>query len=260
MDVDEALTWLADVAHENLGTEIDLRTSDGWSRGFARRPDGSLAGVSTHSPGQWFLEAESPAATADLVAQVADDAQRAGGWPAKVTTSGVVKQWLRPLLAAHGVVPVREHDLLAMACHKPPGNGEGRWATPTDRPTLEQYQTLYNAERRTTIAPDWDNLLRRRSVAVLERGGRNGPPTPPALPRSEEPGRIPRAAGAAWRSESPHSSSANCCANVPLYTSWSMTTTCPPSPSTGRCSSSHPAPVTWDICRPTPRRAASGEP
>ena len=172
MDVDEALRWLADVAQENLGTEIALRTSDGWSRGFARRPDGSLAGVSTHSPGQWFLEAESPAATADLVAQVADDAQRADGWPAKVTTSGAVKHWLRPLLTAHGVAPVREHDLLAMACHKPPGNGEGRWATPTDRPTLEQYQTLYNAERRTTIAPDWDNLLRRRSVAVLERDGR----------------------------------------------------------------------------------------
>ena len=70
------------------------------------------------------------------------------------------------------MTPVREHDLLAMACRTPPGAGEGRWATLADQPALERYQALYNAERRTTIAPDWDSLLRRPAVAVLERDGR----------------------------------------------------------------------------------------
>jgi ribosomal protein S18 acetylase RimI-like enzyme len=172
-EVDEALTWLAEVAHENLGTEIALRAPGGWNVAFARRPDGSLAGVSAHAPGgQWFLEADGPAATADLVGEVSGAAQATGRWPVKVTTSGAVKNWLGPLLAEHDVVPVREHDLLAMACHKALGDGEGRWATPADRPALERYQALYNQERRTTLAPNWDVLLGRAAVAVLERDGR----------------------------------------------------------------------------------------
>ncbi|HEV3365665.1 MAG TPA: hypothetical protein VG795_16295, partial [Acidimicrobiia bacterium] len=94
-----AQMWLADVAHENLGTEIALRASRGWNVAFSRRPDGRLSGVSAHlSGGQWFLEADGPAATADLVREVAGAARTAGRWPAKVTTSGAVKNWLRPLL------------------------------------------------------------------------------------------------------------------------------------------------------------------
>jgi ribosomal protein S18 acetylase RimI-like enzyme len=172
-DVDEALTWLAVVAHENLGTEIALRASEEWTRAFARRPDGSLAGVSAHAPGgQWFLEADGPAATADLVAKVAGAARAAGRWPVKVTTSGAVKSWLRPRLAEHDVGAVREHDLLAMTCNRAVGEGEGRWATAADRPALERYQRLYNEERRTALAPNWDVLLDRAAVAVLERDGR----------------------------------------------------------------------------------------
>ena len=167
-----ALAWLAEHAHDTLGTEIALRSGSA-DRGFdvvvARAADGSLTGVSVSSPsGQWFLEAASAGATAELVTC----AGRGGRWPAKVTASGVVKVWLRPLLAERGVVPVREHDLLAMVCRKAPDGGEGRWGTPADRPALERYQGLYNDERRTSIAPDWDSVLRRPAIAVLEEDGR----------------------------------------------------------------------------------------
>jgi ribosomal protein S18 acetylase RimI-like enzyme len=172
-EVEEALAWLGEVAHENLGTEIALRAAVTGQIGFARRADGRLAGVSVSSlGGQWFLEADGPAATADLVVDVAGAARAAGRWPSKVTTSGAVKNWLQPLLAERDMTPVRQHDLLAMVCSKPPAGAEGRWATLADRLPLERYQTLYNQERRTTIAPDWESLLRRPAVAVLERGGR----------------------------------------------------------------------------------------
>jgi ribosomal protein S18 acetylase RimI-like enzyme len=172
-DVDEALAWLAEHAHENLGTEIALRAAADRTADvvFARRSDGSLAGVSVSSPGgQWFLEADGPGATADLVEGLA--AAGSERWPGKVTASGAVKPWLRPLLVAQGVGPVREHDLLAMACRKPLGVGEGRWATLADRSALLRYQDLYNQERRTTISPDWDSVLRRPAIAVLEQNGR----------------------------------------------------------------------------------------
>jgi ribosomal protein S18 acetylase RimI-like enzyme len=172
-EVEEALTWLGEVAHENLGTEIGLRAAVTGQISFARRPDGHLAGVSVSSPGgQWFLEADGPTATADLVADVAAAARAAGSWPSKVTTSGAVKSWLRPLLAERDMAPVRQHDQLAMVCSKLPAAAEGRWATLADRLALERYQTLYNQERGTTITPDWESLLRRPAVAVLERDGR----------------------------------------------------------------------------------------
>jgi ribosomal protein S18 acetylase RimI-like enzyme len=172
VEVEEALAWLAEVANENLGTEIAFRSAVADQIGFARRADGQLAGVSVFSPGgQWFLEAEGLRPTADLVVQVARVAAAAGSWPSKVTSSGAVKTWLCPLLAERGMVPVRQHDLLAMVCSTPPGGAEGRWATRTDQPALERYQTLYNQERRTIVAPDWESLLRRPAVAVLERDG-----------------------------------------------------------------------------------------
>jgi predicted GNAT family acetyltransferase len=59
-----------------------------------------------------------------------------------------------------------------MVCRTAPGPGEGRWASPADRPALERYQAAYNEERHTTTAPDWDRLTSRPSVAVLERDGR----------------------------------------------------------------------------------------
>jgi len=168
----EAVDWLAEHAHENLGTEIVLRggpSGPAW-RVVTSHQGGELAGVSVSSPGgQWFLEATGPDAVGELVAAV-----DGGGpsWPAKLTVSGAVKAWVRPLLLELGAVIVREHDLLAMACHQPPEGGEGRWATAAvDRPALERYQAAYNQERGTTTAPDWDTLLRRPAVAVLEADG-----------------------------------------------------------------------------------------
>jgi len=171
-DVEDALAWLAAHAHENLGTEIALRQAlPGSDIAFVRDGEGKLASVSISAPaGQWFLEANGLDATAELVAAVASRPSRR--WPAKATVSGTLKPWLQPLLAEHGVGPVREHDLLAMVCRRPAAGADGRWATPADRPALERYQTLYNEERRTTIAPDWDSLLARQTVAVLEAEGR----------------------------------------------------------------------------------------
>lgn len=170
---EEALAWLAERAHEKLGTEIAFRNAGrfGWHVDAVAGPDGRLGGLSVSSPGgQWHLEATSLAATAELVDVVALRSRR--GWPARVTTPGTVKGWLQPALAERKVVPFREHDQLAMVCRTPLAGGEGRWATPADRPALERYQALYNEERRTTIAPDWDTALQHRTIAVLESDGR----------------------------------------------------------------------------------------
>ena len=173
-EIDGALAWLAQHARENLGTEISLRQAGPDQHvSFAYRTGGGLAGVSVATPGgQWFLEADSLAATSDLVTDVGALAASAGRWPAKLTVSGALKPWLGPLLAGQGVAPVREHDLLAMVCSRPSAGGEGRWAREADRPALERYQELYNAERRTAITPDWGRVLERRTVAVLEEAGR----------------------------------------------------------------------------------------
>jgi ribosomal protein S18 acetylase RimI-like enzyme len=168
----DAIDWLAEHAHENLGTEITLQSAAAGRAldvAFAHQ-DGKLAGVSVSSPGgQWFLEATGSDAVLELVASLL--APEGPGWPSKVTASGRVKAWLRPVLEREGVI-LREHDLLAMACRKPSEAGHGRWATPADRPALERYQAAYNEERRTTTAPDWDELLSRPAVAVTEHGGR----------------------------------------------------------------------------------------
>jgi ribosomal protein S18 acetylase RimI-like enzyme len=135
------------------------------------RLHGGLTGVSAWAPGgQWFLEATGAGAVDEILSLVlrSDGPQ----WPTKVTASGKIKAWLRPRLIERGAVVNREHDLLAMACRKPPSGGEARWATAADRPMLERYQAAYNQERGTTTAPDWDMLLRRPVVAVLEEDGR----------------------------------------------------------------------------------------
>jgi ribosomal protein S18 acetylase RimI-like enzyme len=130
-----------------------------------------LCGVSASTQGgQWFLEATGPDAVGRLVPAILPSDGTL--WPTKVTASGQVKAWLRPRLLECGAVVNREHDLLAMACHKPPDGGEGRWADTSDRPALERYQAAYNEERRTTTAPDWPALLRRKALAVLEQDGR----------------------------------------------------------------------------------------
>jgi ribosomal protein S18 acetylase RimI-like enzyme len=168
----EAVDWLAEHAHQSLGTEMVVQRAGpdpAWRILLSRR-HGELSGVSASTPaGQWFLEATGPDAVGELVSAVLRS--DAAGWPTKVTASGQVKVWLRPQLLECGAVVNREHNLLAMACHKPPDGGEGRWAGASDRAALERYQAAYNEERRTTTAPDWSELLRRPAVAVLEEDG-----------------------------------------------------------------------------------------
>lgn len=170
--VAEAVDWLAEHAHDNLGTEVALRdVASGQVRDvvLAHR-DGALAGVSVSSAGgQWFLEATGPDAVSELVASVL--APGAPGRPSKVTVSGRVKAWLRPMVVEAGIIG-REHDLLAMVCRESLKAGDGRWATNADRPALERYQAAYNQERRTSTAPEWEELLSRPAVAVLENEGR----------------------------------------------------------------------------------------
>ncbi len=167
-----ALDWLADHAHENLGTEMALRRSAAGDAWHVTRSGvgGELTGVSVWTPGgRWFLEATGPEAVDDLVSVALRP--DGGDWPTKVSASGTVKAWLRPGLLERGAVIHREHDLLAMACRHPPDGAEGRWATAADRPALERYQAAYNEERRTTTAPEWDTVLRHPAVAVLEKDG-----------------------------------------------------------------------------------------
>jgi hypothetical protein len=137
------------------------------------------------------------------------------------------------------MTPVREHDLLAMTCIAASEEGEGRWAVLADRPALERYQTLYNEERRTTLAPAWESLLRRASVAVLEREGC----IVAVVKRTADTTRYATMGGtwkdpptedAVWPSASPPSLSVNCSATVRPSTSSPTTTTSPPSPSTAR--------------------------
>jgi ribosomal protein S18 acetylase RimI-like enzyme len=174
-DADEALEWLAEHAHENLGTEIAVRAAaahGGWDVVLARGREGALAGVSVSAPGaQWYLEAEGVEAAGELVAGVAVGVGRVVGWPVKLRTSGALKAPVQPLLGGVGLAPWREHDQLVMVCREAPPGGAGRWATAADLPALERYQTLYNAERRTNLAPDWDRLLRRPAIAVLDHDG-----------------------------------------------------------------------------------------
>lgn len=171
----EAMAWLAEHAHENLGTELALRAvaagADQW-RVATAGPPGGLSGVAVWSPaGQWFLEADNEAAARHLATSVA---QASEPRPTKVTTSGTVKRWLRPWLAEQGDAAriAREHDLWVMTCQTAPTGPEGRWATHTDREQLEHYQGAYNEERHTATVTDWDALVDRRAVAVLERSGR----------------------------------------------------------------------------------------
>ena len=172
---DEALDWLARHAHENVGTEIALRAASahgGWDVAFARGRDRRLVGVSVSTAGgQWYLDTDGAEAAGVLVAAVAAGAGPEGDWPVKIRTSGAGKGRLRPLLAGRGLAPWREHDQLVMVCRQPPPGAAGRWATAADRPALERYQALYNAERRTSLAPDWDRLLRHPLIAVLDHDG-----------------------------------------------------------------------------------------
>jgi predicted GNAT family acetyltransferase len=166
--IQDSLNWLAQTSHENLGTEVFLSS-------FVRnqkekvnivREEGQVRAVSVVTPaGLWFLESANALAAQKLVSQICRIK-----CPRKITVSEQVATWIRSTLVKNSQL-VREHKLLAMRCSKTFNNIDGRWASLADIDTLQCYQNAYNSERKTSIQPNWENLLTNRQVAVLERDG-----------------------------------------------------------------------------------------
>ena len=93
------------------------------------------------------------------------------GFPNKIITSIQAKQWIRPLFLEHLQLE-REYNQLVMTCTKSLLNGKGRWASMQDQPALRAYEKAYIAERGNgNINRDWNNLIKKRQVALLEYSG-----------------------------------------------------------------------------------------
>ncbi len=93
------------------------------------------------------------------------------GFPNKITTSMQVKQWIRPLFLEYLELE-REYDQLVMTCTQSLLDGKGRWASLQDKPMLMAYEKEYIAERGNgNINRDWNSLIKKRQVAVLEYSG-----------------------------------------------------------------------------------------
>lgn len=163
----QAADWLSLHCHENLGAEILLRGRTKRPLGLAHiaRRGGAFCGVSVLSAsGGWYLEASDAETAVALVEAMPVDR------PKRLTTVAAVRDWAHPAVEARWKI-ARHHRLLSMTCVQAEG-GQGRWATDADVPMLEEYQRLYNAERRTTTQARWNDALARKQVAVLEDGGR----------------------------------------------------------------------------------------
>ncbi|NJL49356.1 MAG: hypothetical protein HC929_20310 [Leptolyngbyaceae cyanobacterium SM2_5_2] len=63
------------------------------------------------------------------------------GCPQRIATSLPSRDWLRPRLLRNYQLQ-REHSSLIMVCTQVPPQGQGRWATPNDIPTLQAYADL----------------------------------------------------------------------------------------------------------------------
>ncbi|MGB3654784.1 MAG: GNAT family N-acetyltransferase [Rivularia sp. (in: cyanobacteria)] len=93
------------------------------------------------------------------------------GFPKKIITSIQVKQWIRPLFLEHLQLE-REYDQLVMTCTQSLLDGEGRWASLQDKPMLMAYEQEYIKERGNgNPNRDWNSLIKKRQVAVLEYSG-----------------------------------------------------------------------------------------
>lgn len=98
------------------------------------------------------------------------------GLPKKIITSSQVKQWIRPLFLEHLQLE-REYNQLVMVCTQPlsdsKDNSKARWATLQDKFTLIAYEQAYIKERGNgNINRDWNSLIKKRQVAVLEQSGK----------------------------------------------------------------------------------------
>jgi len=93
------------------------------------------------------------------------------GCPHRVATTSQTKAWLRPLLLQH-YQSEREYNPFVMTCTQVADEGEGRWALPRDKPALQAYAEAYRAERGNgSLNQNWDDLIQRQQVAVLEQNG-----------------------------------------------------------------------------------------
>jgi GNAT superfamily N-acetyltransferase len=165
--LDQVADWLSLRCHENLGAEILLRARR--TRPLAHcavaRRGSALVGVSVLSAsGGWYLEAADPETAVALVDEMRVDR------PERFATVAAVRDWVHDAIDRRWTI-TRHHRLLAMTASFAKG-GKGRWATPADVDRLIEYQALYNAERRTTTAPRWEDVIKRRQIAVLEDEGR----------------------------------------------------------------------------------------
>jgi len=96
---------------------------------------------------------------------------QARGCPQRIATSLPSRDWVRSHLLRDYQLQ-REHISLTMVCTQVPAEGQGRWATPEDKPALQAYLEANQAERGIRIVPhDWDALIQQKRVAVLEHGG-----------------------------------------------------------------------------------------
>lgn len=96
---------------------------------------------------------------------------QARGCPERIAMPYISSEWLRPKLIRDYQLQ-REYVSQIMVCTEVPPAGQGRWATPDDKPQLQASQEADQAERgRSRVQTDWDKLIEQKRVAVLEYEG-----------------------------------------------------------------------------------------
>lgn len=182
--IQEASEWLSNHAHPNPDLEIALNLilqnqitphERGGLVAIAHRSvtldsfiQQEIQGVVMAKPGNTNVSIESSdySTTEALFSLI-----QSRGCPQRVFTSGQTKTWIHPFLIQYYSLQ-REYDQAVMICTQPVGAGEGRWAVPEDKPALQRYAEAYLAERRAgSLDYPWDDWIRQRRVAVLERNG-----------------------------------------------------------------------------------------
>jgi len=165
--VGQAIDWLADHIHANLGFERALRQHR-WRAAHTLsvyQTAHGLEGLAMAAPhGDWFVEALHATAAGSLAAMVSATTQ-----PHVLTTSASTAEWIRPSLQ-RGAMVQREQTLRALMCAATVSPGQGRWAQEADIPVVRAAVTEAPARQRLWPLPDVAQLVARRRVAVLDGG------------------------------------------------------------------------------------------
>jgi len=161
----ESVNWLADVAHENLATEIilsHLQPGSNWTLQFLR-VGREIQGISIVTPsGHWFLEAKSE----DQALTLASLTCRLG-LPKRMTCSGVYSELLRSFVLDIGEI-TREHYMDVLICNKAVVTDGPEWANQDHLDQLAEYQVAYNQERNTSNVIDVDNINKNRMAVLIK--------------------------------------------------------------------------------------------